>query len=130
MRMSNAIVSFLTQLDFRSLCLQNTCLWPMIWMTLSLEVIDKLNQFYTYGSDIENTFHFHIDSDILNQADTTVTKTLLFSNSKYSNEVNLQISNASIDFILTSKRFNEPLKFLIIKISKRSLSVSFYQYHS
>ena len=105
-------------------------------MTLSLEVIDKLNQFYTYGSDIENTFHFllycpnflaerntllnkitNIDSDVLNQADTTVTKTLLFSNSKYSNEANLKILNASIDFILTSKRFNEPLKFLIIKIS-------------
>ena len=46
---------------------------------------------------------------ILNQADATITKALLFGNSKYSNEANLQILNASIDFILTSKRFGKPL---------------------
>ena len=51
----------------------------------------------------------NIDSNILNQADAAVTKTLLFGNSKYSNEINLQIFNASIDFILISKRFDEPL---------------------
>ena len=51
----------------------------------------------------------NIDSNILNQADAAVTKTLLFGNSKYSNEINLQILNASIDFILISKRFDEPL---------------------
>ena len=50
----------------------------------------------------------NIDSNILNQADAAVTKTLLFGNSKYSNEINLQILNASIDFILTSKRTDEP----------------------
>ena len=52
---------------------------------------------------------FSIDSNILNQADATVIKTLLFGNSKYSNEINLQILNASVDFILTSKRFDEHL---------------------
>ena len=51
----------------------------------------------------------NIDSNILNQADAAVTKTLLFGNSKYSNEINLQILNASIDFILISKRLDEPL---------------------
>ena len=50
-----------------------------------------------------------MDSNISNQADATVTKTLQFGNLKYSNDVNLQIMNASIDFILTSKRFDEPL---------------------
>ena len=34
--------------------------------------------------------------------------TLQFGNSKNSNEFNLQILNASIDFTLTSKRFDEP----------------------
>ena len=34
---------------------------------------------------------------------------LLFGNSKYSNEIDLQILIGSIDFILTSKRFDEPL---------------------
>ena len=54
----------------------------------------------------------NINSNILNPADTTVTKTLLFGTWKYSNKINLQILNASIDFVLISKRFDEPLKFL------------------
>ena len=89
---------------------------------------DTLNPLCTCGCDVENTCHFliycsnflterttllneitNIDSKILNQADATITKTLLFGNSKYSNEINLQILNASVDFILTSKRFDEPL---------------------
>ena len=85
-----------------------------------------MNPLCACGYDIENTCHFllhcpnflterntllnkitNIDSNILNQADATITKTL--GNSKYSNEINLQILNASVDFILTSKRFDEPL---------------------
>ena len=87
-----------------------------------------LNPLCICGYYVENTCHFllqcpnslierntflnkitNIDSDILNQADATITKASLFGNSKYSNEINLQILNASIDFILTSKRFYEPL---------------------
>ena len=49
----------------------------------------------------------NIDSKISNQAHITVTKALLFGNSKYSNEVNLQVLNARIDFILKSKRYDE-----------------------
>ena len=86
-----------------------------------------LNPLCGFGYDIENTCHFllhcpnfhaerktllnkitDIDSSILNQANTTITKALLFDNWKYSNEVSLQILNASIGFILTSKRFDEP----------------------
>ena len=85
-----------------------------------------MNPLCACGYDIENTCHFllhcpnfltegntllniiaNIDSNILNQADTTITKTLLFGNSKYSNKINLKILNASINFILTSKRFDE-----------------------
>ena len=47
-------------------------------------------------------------TNILNQADATVTKTLPFGNLKYFGEVNLQILNVIIDFTLTSKRFDEP----------------------
>ena len=50
----------------------------------------------------------NIDSNILNQTDATITKTLLFGHLNYSNEINLQILNASMDLILTSKRFDEP----------------------
>ena len=83
---------------------------------------DALNPLGTCGCDVENTCHFlfhypnflaerntllskitNIDSNISNQADATITKTLLLGNSKYSNEVNLQILNTSIDSIPTSK---------------------------
>ena len=83
---------------------------------------DTLNPLSTCGCDVENmSLLLHcpnflserntllnkitnIDSNILNQADATVTKALPFDNAKYSNEINLQILNASINFILTSKR--------------------------
>ena len=83
---------------------------------------DTLNPLCTCGCDVENmSLLLHcpnflserntllnkitnIDSNILNQADATVTKALPFDNTKYSNEINLQILNASINFILTSKR--------------------------
>ena len=89
---------------------------------------DTLNPLCTCGWDVEITCHFllhcpnffietnallkkitNIDSNILNHADATITKTLLFGNSKYSNEINLQILNVSVDFILTSKILDEPL---------------------
>ena len=79
-----------------------------------------------YGCYIKNTCHFllhcpnfvterntllnkisNIDSNFLNQAAATITKTL--GNPKYSNEINLQNLNASIDFTLTFIRFDEPL---------------------
>ena len=88
---------------------------------------DTLNPFCTCDCDIENTCHFlvhcpnfltesntllnkitNIDSNILNQSDAAITKTLLFGNSKYSNKINLQTLNACVDFILVSKRFDEP----------------------
>ena len=83
---------------------------------------DTLNPLCTCGCDVENMSLLlqcpnflserntllnkitNIDSNILNQADATVTKALPFDNAKYSNEINLQILNASINFILTSKR--------------------------
>ena len=43
-----------------------------------------------------------------------LTKTLLFGNSKYSHEVNLQILNASIDFIIYSKNVLNNKKAQII----------------
>ena len=40
MSMSRITVSFLAQLDSGILCLQNTFLWPMILVALSLELTD------------------------------------------------------------------------------------------
>ena len=68
-----------------------------------------MNPLCTGGYDVENTCHSlfscpdflaeknilknitNIDGNIFNQVDATVTKTLLFDNSKYCNEVNLRI---------------------------------------
>ena len=85
---------------------------------------DTLNLICTCGCNVENTCYLllcpnflskkntilnkitNIDSNILNQGNTTLAKRFLFSNSKYSIEVNLEVLNASIDFILTSKKFD------------------------
>ena len=71
---------------------------------------DTLNPLSTCGCNIENTYHFqlhcpdflterntllikinNIGSNILNHADTSIIKTFLFGNLKYSSEVNLRI---------------------------------------
>ena len=88
-----------------------------------------MNPLCTCGSsDIKNAYHFFLhypnflsekntfldnstilDSNILNQTDATVTKTLLFHNLKQSNKINLQILNPIVKFILTSKIFDGPV---------------------
>ena len=87
-----------------------------------------MNTLCNCGCDVENTCHFphhrpnflaerntllnkitNVDSSILNQVDALITKKLLFGNSRYSNEVNLQILNANIKFILACKIIDEPL---------------------
>ena len=84
-----------------------------------------MNPLCTSGCDDENTCHFslhypsslaernallkqitNVHGNILNQADATIT---ISGNSTYFIKVNLQILNASIDFILTSKRFDKPI---------------------
>ena len=46
-----------------------------------------------------------LDSNILNLDEISVTKLLLYGDSKYENNVNKKISLASISFILSTKRF-------------------------
>ena len=85
---------------------------------------DILNPLCTCGCDIENICLFLLHcpnflterktlfnkiTNILNQAGATITKTFLFGNSKYYNEINLQLLNANIEFILTSRRYDGPL---------------------
>ena len=53
-----------------------------------------------------------IDSNILNQADTNITISISQFEVLQRNQM-----KSSIDFLLTSKRFDEPFKFLTIKIS-------------
>ena len=92
---------------------------------------DTLNPLCSCGVDIETTSHyflhcplFHaerssllnnikeIDSAIFNRSDSVVTRILLYGNESFKDEVNLLILNATIDFVLSTNRFDEPLYFL------------------
>ena len=53
-----------------------------------------------------------IDSTIFNRSDSVVTRILLYGNESFKDEVNLLILNATIDFVLSTNRFDEPLYLL------------------
>ena len=94
---------------------------------------DTLNPLCSCGLDIETTSHYflncslfyteqstllsninEIDSTILNKSDLVVTRILLYGNESFKDEVNLLILNATIDFVLSTNRFDEPLYLLWI----------------
>ena len=94
---------------------------------------DTLIPLCSCGVDIETTSHyflhcplFHaersfllnnineIDSTIFNKSDSVVTRILLYGNQSFKDEVNLLILNATIDFVLSTNRFDEPLYLLWI----------------
>ena len=50
-----------------------------------------------------------IDSDLITRNDLALIKTLLFGNNSVSQYDNSRILNASIAYIITSKRFDDPL---------------------
>ena len=54
-RVSMSTIFFLAQLDFGILCLQNAFFWPMIYMTLNLDVILT---FYLFPSKQLSYMHF------------------------------------------------------------------------
>ena len=89
---------------------------------------DTLNPLCNCGQDIESTTHFFLhcpffinerrtllstirslDSKLLDCTDYDITQTLLFGNTSQTSSNNFKIINASIDYILSSKRFDEPL---------------------
>ena len=92
-----------------------------------------LNPLCSSGLNIETTSHyflhcllFHaerssllnninkIDSTIFNKSGTVATRILLCGNESFKDEVNLLILNATIDFVLSTNRFDEPLYLLWI----------------
>ena len=89
---------------------------------------DTLNPLCNCGQDIESITYFFLqcpffiterrtllsticslDSKLLDSNDYDLTQTLLFGNTSQTSRNNLKIINASIDYILSSKRFDEPL---------------------
>ena len=51
----------------------------------------------------------NIDCKLIETNESSLTKTLLFGNSLFDSKKNSLILNASIDYILSTKRFEEPL---------------------
>ena len=85
---------------------------------------DTLNPLFSYGLDIETTSHyflycllFHAQpstllnkiNEIFDKSDSVVTCILLYGNKSFVDEVTLLILNATIDFVLSTNRFDEPL---------------------
>ena len=89
---------------------------------------DTINTLCNCGQDIESSTHFFLhspfftnerrtllsiirslDSKLLDCTDYDLTQTLLFGNTSQTSSNNFKIINASIDYILSSKRFDEPL---------------------
>ena len=89
---------------------------------------DTINPLCNCGQDIESSTHFFLhcpffinerrtllstirslDSKLLDCSNYYLTQTLLFGNTSQISSNNFKIINASIDYILLSKRFDEPL---------------------
>ena len=87
-----------------------------------------LNPICTCGSDIETTSHFflhchnfsakrksfldkikNIDENILNQSNVATTETLLFGNPAFHVDKHKAIISATVEYITSTERFNEPL---------------------
>ena len=86
-----------------------------------------LNPLCSCGSSIESTSHFllhgpifydkrhtllstlnNIDSKILETNDSSMTQTLLFGSTSFDSETNTLVLNATIDYILSTERFEQP----------------------
>ena len=89
---------------------------------------DSLNPLCLCGADIESTVHFmlhcpmytdersiflstirNIECDLLKNDDKNLTQVLLFGNETFDTNVNTLILNATIDYLLSTKRFEDSL---------------------
>ena len=71
-----------------------------------------IDESYTLVSTLKN-----INCRLLDLTETVLIKTLLFGNFSVDAQTNIQILNATIEYILTTKRFDESVLFLTRKSS-------------
>ena len=109
---------------------------------------DTINPLCNCGQDIEPATHFFLhcpffinerrtllsticslDSKLFDCTDYDLTQTLLFGNTSQTSCNNFKIINASIDYILSSKRFDEPLFKINSFISKSEFNQQFSFLH-
>ena len=89
---------------------------------------NSLNSICNYGNDVKSAVHFflhchlysnesrtllnsfiNIDHTLLDNTNFSPTKLLLFSNATFNSKENTKITNLTIDFVLSTKRSDEPL---------------------
>ena len=89
---------------------------------------DSLNPLCSCGLDIESTAHFllhcptyiterrtllstveNIDNNLLDLCEPVLIRTLLFGSNSFDTDANTNVLNATIEYILSTKRFDEPL---------------------
>ena len=89
---------------------------------------DTLNPICNCGNDVETAIHFflhcplnsnerrtllnslnNIDHKLLDNTDFLLTQILLFGNTTFNAIVNTKIITLTIDFVLSTRRFDEPL---------------------
>ena len=92
---------------------------------------DTLNPLCSCGLGIETSSHYFLhcplfhaerstllnninenDSTIFNKSDSVVTWILLYGNESFKDEVKLLVLNPTVDFVLATNRFDEPLYLL------------------
>ena len=95
---------------------------------LKHDFLDTINPLCSCSSDIETTLHFllycpnfmecrntllseisEINSELITRNDLALIETLLFGDNLFSQYDNSRILDATITFIVTSKRFDDPL---------------------
>ena len=89
---------------------------------------DSLNPFCSGGLDIESNAHFllhcptyiterstllsaieNIDNNLLDLCEPVLIKTLLFGSNSFDTNANANVLNATIEYVLSTKSFEEPL---------------------
>ena len=93
---------------------------------------DTLNPICNCGNDVESAIHFflhcplysnerrtllnslvNIDHTLLDNTDFSLTQILLFDNTTFNTKENTKIINLTIDFGLSTKKFDEPLLWIV-----------------
>ena len=110
--------------------------------------LDCLNPICCCGQDIETTVHYllhcpifsdersiffnnirRIDENVLSDSDPKISDTLLFGISSFNDTKNTSILNTTIDYILSTKRFDVPLTnfwFVLKHLCIENMSFKFY----
>ena len=85
---------------------------------------NSLNSFCSCCLDIESTAHFHlhcprytterstflstIDNNLLDLCEPVLIRTLLFGSNSFNTDANTNVLNATVEYILSTKRFDKP----------------------